>query len=72
MTWVRMHPFITNWPGGGGPPVFEINSDENGTAVFVLAWDPQALIAPASYSDPLRYYTTAVSFSASIAVIARV
>jgi len=66
MTWVRMHPFITNWPGGGGPPVFEINSDENGTAVIELAWDPQALIAPASYSDPLRYYTTAVSFSASV------
>lgn len=58
MAWVRMHPFVTNWPGGGGPPVFEINADGNGTAVVELAWDPQALAAPASYADPLRYWSS--------------
>lgn len=66
MTWVRMHPFITNWPGGGGPPVFEINSDENGSAVIELAWDPQALMAPAMYPDPLRYYSTSQAVSVAI------
>jgi hypothetical protein len=66
MTWVRIQPFLTNWPGGGEPPVFEINSDENGTAVVELAWDPQALCAPATYPDPLRYYSTGHSLSASV------
>ncbi|QJP16073.1 hypothetical protein G3545_21970 [Starkeya sp. ORNL1] len=68
MPWVRMHPFIANWPGGGGPPVFEITSDGNGEAVVELAWDPQALANPGSYPDPdgLRYYSTDVAFSASV------
>ena len=66
MTWVRMHPFIANWPGGGDPPVFEINSDENGAAVVELAWDPQALLAPASYTDNLRYYSTDVPFNGTV------
>lgn len=66
MAWVRIHPFIARWPGGGGPPLFEINSDENGTAVIELAWDPQALVAPATYSDALRYYSTDVAFNATI------
>jgi hypothetical protein len=61
-----MYPFITNWPGGGSPPVFEINSDENGTAVIELAWDPQALAVPALYPDPLRYYTTGLPFNAAV------
>ncbi|MBC8159788.1 MAG: hypothetical protein H7Z42_01100 [Roseiflexaceae bacterium] len=66
MSWVRIHPYIVNWPGGGAPPVFEISSDENGSAVIELAWDPQALLAPASYSEPLRYYSTDVPFMATI------
>jgi hypothetical protein len=55
MNWVRMHSLIANWPGGGGPPTFDISADENGSVVVELAWDPQALMAPASYLDPLRY-----------------
>lgn len=66
MNWVRIHPFIANWPGGGPPPTFDITADENGTAVVELAWDPQALMAPASYSSPLRYYSTGVLFNATI------
>lgn len=66
MSWVRIHPFITNWPGGGDPPVFEINSDENGTAVIEIAWDPQALAAPATYPDPLRYFATSSGFSGTV------
>ncbi|HSF43240.1 MAG TPA: hypothetical protein VLT87_25795 [Thermoanaerobaculia bacterium] len=66
MNWVRIHPFIANWPGGGPPPVFEITADENGTAVVEIAWDPQALKAPATYTNPLRYYSTNVVFSATI------
>jgi hypothetical protein len=66
MTWVRMYPFITNWPGGGGPPVFEVNSDENGSAVIELSWDPQALVFPASYPDPMRYYASGQPFNASV------
>lgn len=66
MNWVRIHPFIANWPGGGPPPVFEITADENGTAVVELAWDPQALKFPATYANPLRYYSTGVVFSATV------
>jgi hypothetical protein len=66
MAWVRLHPFVANWPGGGPPPVFEINSNENGTAVIELAWDPQALLNPGTYSDLLRYYSSAGGLSGSI------
>jgi hypothetical protein len=66
MEWVRIHPFIQNWPGGGPPPTFEISADENGTAVVELAWDPVALSAPASYQEPLRYYSTDVPFNETI------
>jgi hypothetical protein len=66
MTWVRIHPFLGTWPGGGGPPAFDISADENGTAAVELAWDPQALLAPASYPDPLRYYASDVPFNADV------
>lgn len=66
MQWVRMNSLITNWPGGGSPPSFEISADDNGSAVVELAWDPQALMHPASYTDPLRYYSTDVLFSANL------
>ena len=46
MNWVRIHPMIHNWPGGGPPPTFDISADENGSVVVELAWDPQALSAP--------------------------
>lgn len=67
MTWARIHPYLKNWPGGGPPPVFEINADENGTAVIDLAWDPQALRNPASYQDQLRFYSSGDPFSATVA-----
>ncbi|MCL4247961.1 MAG: hypothetical protein KJ065_07420 [Anaerolineae bacterium] len=64
MQWVRIHPFIQNWPGGGSPPVFDISADENGSAVIELAWDPQALRSPSTYApNPLRYYSTEVLFN---------
>lgn len=66
MTWVRMHSLLMEWPGGGPAPSFDISSDENGAAVVELAWDPQALLAPASYTTPLRYYSSAVPFIANI------
>lgn len=66
MTWARIHPYLKNWPGGGPPPVFEINSDGNGTAVVDIAWDPQALRSPASYPDPLRFYSSGHTFSATV------
>lgn len=66
MNWVRIHPLIANWPGGGPPPTFEITADENGTAVVELAWDPQALMAPASYPDALRYYSSGTVFNKTI------
>jgi hypothetical protein len=66
MGWVRIHPFIPNWPGGGDPPVFEINSNENGEAVVELAWDPQALLHPATYPDLLRYYSSAHGLNGTI------
>lgn len=66
MGWVRIHPFIPNWPGGGDPPVFEINSNENGEAVVELAWDPQALLHPAKYLDLLRYYSSADGISGTM------
>jgi len=66
MDWVRIHPFIERWPGGGPPPTFNIAADENGAVVVELAWDPQALLAPASYSNALRYYSTDVAFNAAI------
>jgi hypothetical protein len=65
MSWVRIHPLVANWPGGAdSPPVFDISSDENGTAVVELAFDPQTLLAPASYVNPLRYYGSDVPFDA--------
>lgn len=66
MGWVRIHPFIANWPGGGDPPVFEINSNENGEAVVELAWDPQALLHPSTYPDLLRYYCSAIGINGSM------
>jgi hypothetical protein len=66
MDWVRIYPLIANWPGGGSPPVFEITADENANVVIELAWDPQALRAPGSYTDPLRYYSTDVLFSPTV------
>jgi hypothetical protein len=65
MTWVRVHPDLANWPGGDAPPRFRICSDAGGDVVMELAWDPQALMAPATYPDPLRYYTTALDFAAA-------
>ena len=66
MSWVQMHPFITNWPGGGPPPIFDISTDENGSAVVELAWDPQALTSPSLYSQPLRYYSSDQSFTGQV------
>jgi len=62
MQWLRMRPLLANWPGNPQPPTFEIMADENGDAVIELAFDPQALLAPASYDEPLRYYSTDVAF----------
>lgn len=66
MTWVRMQPYLVNWPGGGPSPVFEITGAENGTAVVELAWDPQALMAPAAYPDALRYYSSHAPLTANL------
>lgn len=66
MQWVRIHPMITNWPGGGAPPTFSISADENGTVVVELAWDPQALLAPATYANPLRYYASCYAFNETL------
>src|SRR5918994_761684 len=67
MTWVRMHSLLMEWPGDEPAPTFDISSDENGTAVVELAWDPQALLAPASYTTaPLRYYSSGSAFNATI------
>ncbi len=66
MEWVRIHSLIQNWPGGGPPPVFDISADENGSVVVELAWDPQALMAPGTYTDPLRYYSSDIAFNATV------
>jgi hypothetical protein len=66
VTWVRMHPYLSNWPASASPPVFDISSDAAGEVVVELAWDPQALLAPATYSDALRYFTTGFDFQASV------
>lgn len=67
MNWVQIRPLVANWPGGGTPPVFEIAADDNGDAVIELAWDPEALLAPADYADtPLRYYSTDVDFNVTV------
>jgi hypothetical protein len=66
MDWVRIHPMIANWPGGGGSPTFTISADENGSAVVELAFDPQTLLAPASYQNPLRYYGSDVAFNETL------
>jgi hypothetical protein len=63
MDWVRIHPMIANWPGGGPPPTFDISADENGTAVVELAWDPQALAAPSAGYVPLRYYNSGSAYN---------
>ena len=63
MEWIRIHPMIANWPGGGPPPVFDISADENGSAVVELAWDPQALAAPSAGYVPLRYYNSGSAYS---------
>jgi subtilisin family serine protease len=64
--WVRIRPVLYNWTLTETPPTFEIDADENGTAVIELAWDPQALLNPATYAAPLRYYSTAEDFSHTI------
>lgn len=68
MNWLRIRPLLASWPGDTQPPTFEIMADENGTAVIELAWDPAALLAPASYPAPdtLRYYSTDVTFDNTI------
>lgn len=66
MEWVRIHPMIANWPGGGPPPTFSISADENGAVVVELAWDPQALSAPATYLNPLRYYASCYTFNETL------
>jgi hypothetical protein len=66
MNWARIRPLLGSFPGGGEPPVFEINSDENGSAVVEFAWDPAALLSPASYPEALRYYNTSSEFNATI------
>ncbi|PSB17119.1 hypothetical protein C7B65_19610 [Phormidesmis priestleyi ULC007] len=68
MTWARIRSFLGSLPGGGEPPVLEVTSDENGDAVIELAWDPAALMAPASYpaSEALRYYSTNINFNATL------
>lgn len=66
MEWIRIYPLVQNWPGGGPPPTFDISADENGSVVIELAWDPQALAAPASYTTPLRYYSSGTAFSATL------
>jgi|JI10StandDraft_1071094.scaffolds.fasta_scaffold02911_3 hypothetical protein len=66
MRWARIQPYLKNWPGGGPPPVFEINAEENGAAVIDIAWDPQALRNPASYEDQLRFYSSGDPFSATV------
>jgi hypothetical protein len=60
-----MHPYLTNWPGSGQPPLFDISSDGDGSVVVEFAWDPQALLAPAAYPDALRYWTSASDFNAA-------
>lgn len=65
MTWVRLQPDLANWPAIAAPPRLHITGDTDGTAVIELAWDPQALLAPASYPDPLRYFNTAVDLAAT-------
>ncbi|MCB9432749.1 MAG: hypothetical protein H6668_12270 [Ardenticatenaceae bacterium] len=68
MNWLRIRPLLASWPGDTQPPTFEIMADENGTAVVELAWDPAALLAPASYVAPdnLRYYSSDVAFNETI------
>jgi hypothetical protein len=66
MSWVRAHPLLANWPTACPPPELEISSDLDGNAIVELAWDPQSLLAPAVYPEPLRYYTTANDFSPTL------
>ena len=66
MNWARIHTMIDSWPGGASPPIFTVSADANGTAVIELAWDPQALSAPATYENPLRYYASNLDFNANI------
>ncbi|MEM8808938.1 MAG: hypothetical protein AAGF01_23210 [Cyanobacteria bacterium P01_G01_bin.38] len=66
MQWLRIRPLLANWPGNPEPPTFEIMADENGDAIIELAFDPQALLAPASYDEPLRYYSTDIDFEATL------
>ena len=63
MEWIRIHPMIANWPGGGPPPTFDISADENGSVVVELAWDPQALAAPSAGYVPLRYYNSGSAYN---------
>ncbi len=63
MEWIRIHPMIANWPGGGPPPTFDISADENGSVVVELAWDPQALAAPSTGYVPLRYYNSGSAYN---------
>lgn len=64
--WVQIRPQLAAWPAGGPPPTFEVLSPQNGQAIVELAWDPQALLAPASYPDPLRYYSSDIDLDVEI------
>jgi len=67
MQWARIHSIILNWPGDTLPPTFDISADENGRAEVELAWDPQALLAPATYQpNPLRYYSSETVFNETL------
>lgn len=64
--WLRIRPSLFNWTLTDTPPTFEVSADENGTVVIELAWDPQAMMNPATYPTPLRYYTTTEDFNHNI------
>lgn len=64
--WVRIRPVLYNWTLTDTPPSFEITADENGSAVIELAWDPQAMMNPSVYADPLRYYHSGEDFNHNI------
>jgi len=69
MSWIRIYPYLTNWPVDTAPPLFDISSDTPGEAVVELAWDPQALLAPATYPDPLRYLTNGLDLNVTLVAV---
>lgn len=64
--WVRIRPMLYNWTLADTPPIFDVNADENGSVVIELAWDPQALLSPATYPNPLRYYSSDQEFNHNV------